>query len=128
LFGDLLRVQLILKGVITEEDWKELRNEINFVFNTDNYFWDLKEAEIRAERLKALSMVEPYIGKYFSTDYIKKNVLRQTEEEINTMSKEMEKDLAIMRQQQMQQMQQEQMAQMAQMDQTNPEQQQGQPQ
>jgi hypothetical protein len=110
LFGDLLRVQLILKGIITEEDWKELKNELNFVFNTDNYFWDLKEAEIRAERLKALSFVEPYIGKYFSTEYVRKVVLKQTEEEIKSIDKEMEVDKARMQQEQMQQMMMQQQA------------------
>ncbi len=110
LFGDLLRVQLILKGIITEEDWKELKNELNFVFNTDNYFWDLKEAEIRSERLKALSFVEPYIGKYFSTEYVRKVVLKQTEEEIKSIDKEMEVDKARMQQEQMQQMMMQQQA------------------
>jgi hypothetical protein len=122
LFGDFLRVQLILKGIITEDDWKELRNELTFVFNTDNYFWDLKEAEIRLERIKALGAVEPYIGKYFSTEYIKKNVLRQTEEEINQMEKEMQVDVAKMQQEQMQQMMMQQQAQQMQAGQPGEEQ------
>lgn len=116
LFLDILRVQLILKGVITEEDWKELRTEINVKFNTDNYFWDLKEAEILSERLKAISIVEPYIGKYFSTNYIRKNILKNTDDEIQLIDREMQADKARMQQEQMQQM----MMQQAQMQQQAP--------
>lgn len=101
LFLDTLRVQLLLKGVMTDDDWRELKGEIKFVFNTDNYFWDIKEAEILAERLKMLSFVDPYIGKYFSTQYVRKNVLRQTEEDMKSMDKEMEVDRARMQQEQM---------------------------
>lgn len=92
MFLDFLRVQLILKGVMTEEDWHELKTEIKFVFNTDNYFWDLKESEILAERMKMLSFVDPYVGKYFSSEYVRRNVLKQTEEEIKAMDKQMEID------------------------------------
>jgi hypothetical protein len=106
LFSDTLRVQLLLKGVMTDADWHELKSDINFVFNTDNYFWDLKETEILAERLKMVQFVDQYVGKYFSTNYIRKNILRQTEEEIRVMNKDMEADR--------QRMQMEQMALMAQ--------------
>lgn len=106
LFMDLMRVQLLLKGVVTDEDWRHLKSDIKIIFNTDNYFWDLKEAEILAERLKMLSFVDPYVGKYFSSQFIRKNVLRQTEEDMRMMDKEMEVDR--------QRMQQEQMAAMAQ--------------
>ena len=105
LFLDLMRVQMILKGIMTEDDWNELKPYIKFVFNTDNYFWDLKESEILAERLKMLSYVEPYIGRYFSTDYVRSKVLRQTEEEMKAMDKTMEVDR--------QRIQQEQQAQLA---------------
>lgn len=101
LFLDTLRVQLLLKGIMTDDDWRQLRTEIKIVFNTDNYFWDLKESEILAERLKMLSFVDPYIGKYFSTEYVRKHILRQTEEDINEMNKEMEVDRERMRQEQM---------------------------
>ena len=106
LFLDFLRVQLLLKGVMTEDDWQGLKQDIKVVYNTDNYFWDLKESEILAERIKMLSIVEPYVGKYFSTEFIKKRILRQTEEEALQIEKEMQKDI--------QRIQQEQMAQMAQ--------------
>jgi polyhydroxyalkanoate synthesis regulator phasin len=92
LFMDTLRVQLLLKGVMTDDDWRELKTDIKFVFNTDNYFWDLKEAEILAERLKMLSYVEPYIGKYFSTDYVKTQILRYLPEELKELEKQMATD------------------------------------
>lgn len=113
LFSDMLRVQLLLKGIMTDDDWRELKGDVRYVFNTDNYFWDLKEAEILAERLKMLSFVDPYIGKYFSTDYVRKNILRQGEEERRVMDKEMEVDRARMQQEQLAMMAQQQ-AQMAQ--------------
>ena len=90
---------------MTEDDWNELKPFIKFVYNTDNYVWDLKESEILSERLKMLSYVEPYIGRYFSTDYVRSKILRQTEEEMKIMDKSMEVDR--------QRIQQEQMAQMA---------------
>lgn len=100
LFMDTLRVQLLLKGVMTDDDWKELKTDIKVVFNTDNYFWDLKEAEILAERLKMLSYVEPYIGKYFSTDYVKSQILRYLPEELKELEKQMAADRQRMAQEQ----------------------------
>jgi hypothetical protein len=111
LFLDLLRVQLLLKGVVTEDDWQQLKTELRFVYNTDNYFWDLKEAEILAERMKMLSMVQPYIGQYFSTEYIRRNVLRQTEEEMRELDKEMVTDKQRIQAEQMAAMAQQQAAQ-----------------
>lgn len=101
LFLDFLRVQLLLKGVMTEEDWSQLKQDIKFVYNTDNYFWDLKEAEILSERIKMLSITEPYVGKYFSTEYIRTKILKQTENEIKILDKQMEIDRERMRREQM---------------------------
>lgn len=101
LFLDFLRVQLLLKGVMTEDDWKELRPEIKIVFNTDNYFWNLKESEILAERLKMVQFVDAYVGRYFSTEYIRRKILQQTEEEMRQMDKEMEVDRQRMQAEQM---------------------------
>ena len=120
LFLDLIRVQLLLKGVVTDDDWREIRGDIKFVYNTDNYFWDLKEAEIMAERLKMLQFIDPYIGKYFSSNYVRKNILRQTEEDFRVMDKEMEVDRARMQQEQMALMAQQQ-AQMVQQQQQQAE-------
>jgi hypothetical protein len=101
MFLDFLRVQLLLRGVITEEDWSVLKQQIKFVYNTDNYFWDLKEAEILAERIKMLSIVEPYAGKYFSTDYIRTKILKQTEEEIKEINRQMDIDKEKLQKEQM---------------------------
>ena len=113
-FTDFLRVQLLLKGIITEDDWRELHNNLKIVYNTDNYFWDLKEAEILSERIKLLAAVEPLIGRYFSTEYIKRNVLKQSEEQIQLLEKEMQIDKQRMQQEQMQQMMLQQQQQMMQ--------------
>lgn len=104
LFYDFMRVQLLLRGVITEEDWHALKPNIKIIFNTDNYFWDLKEAEILAERIKMLSIVEPYVGKYYSSEFIRRKILKQTDEEIQLIDQQMKVDLEKMRQEQMQQM------------------------
>jgi hypothetical protein len=92
MFSDFLRVQLILKGVVTENDYNELKKDIRFVFNSDNYFWDLKESEILGERMKTLSFIEPYVGKYFSVDYVRSKILKQTEEEIKVIDNQMAAD------------------------------------
>ena len=108
MFLDFLRVQLLLKGVMTEDDWTNLKQQIKLVYNTDNYFWDLKEAEILAERIKLLSIAEPYVGKYFSTEYLRTKVLHQTDEEMKYMDKQMELDKQKMQQEQMMMMAQQQ--------------------
>ena len=93
---------------------KFLNQYIKFVYNTDNYFLDLKEAEILAERIKMLSIAEPYVGKYFSTEYIRTKILRQTENEMKELDKQMEVDRQRKQQEQMMMMAQQQaMAQQA---------------
>jgi hypothetical protein len=82
LFVDLLRTQLILKNIITPEDWESMCEHIQFDFLYDNHFAELKESELLTERLNMVSMAEPYVGRYFSQDYLRRNVLRQTDEEI----------------------------------------------
>jgi len=114
LFYDALRVQLLLRGIVTDDDWHQLKQKIKFVYNTDNYFWDLKESEILAERIKMLSIIEPYVGKYFSSEFIRRKILKQTEEDIQTIDQQMKVDIEKMRQEQMQQLMMQQQAQMAQ--------------
>jgi hypothetical protein len=101
----LLRIQLILKGIITENDWEDISYNLNFIFNKDSYFTDLKDAEILSARMELATQMEPMIGKYYSSLYIKKNILKQTEEEIEQMNKEMAVDIARIREEQMAQMQ-----------------------
>ena len=82
LFMDMLRTQLILKNIVTPEDWKILSDHIQFDFVYDNHFAELKEAELIQNRLNVLSAAEPYVGKYFSVEYIRRNILKQTDTEI----------------------------------------------
>jgi hypothetical protein len=92
IFLHTLRVELLLTGTLTEEDWNSVKYYFQFEFNTDNYFWDLKEAEILSERLKMVSIAESYVGKYISSNYIKKHVLHLTDEQIKFMDMEIQED------------------------------------
>jgi hypothetical protein len=82
MFSDMLKTQLILKNIITPEDWQEMDEHIQYDFLYDNHFAELKDAELLNERLSMVQIAEPYIGKYFSKDYIRRKVLRQTDIEI----------------------------------------------
>jgi hypothetical protein len=93
LFVDLLRTQLILKNIVTPEDWKRMVEHIQFDFLYDNHFAELKEAELLSERLNMVSLAEPYVGKYFSRDYLRRTVLKQTDEEIYEQDKIIEKEI-----------------------------------
>jgi len=82
MFNDMLRTQLLLKNVVTPEDWEIMEDHIQYDFLYDNHFSELKEAELLQNRLSLLTTVEPYIGKYYSTEYVRKRILRQTDSEI----------------------------------------------
>jgi hypothetical protein len=82
MFSDMLRTQLILKNIITPEDWSKMDEHIQYDFLYDNHFAELKDAELLNERLNMVQVAEPYVGKYFSQDYIRRKVLRQTDVEI----------------------------------------------
>ena len=82
MFNDMLRTQLILKNIITPEDWEIMEEHIQYDFLYDNHFAELKEAELLNERLTMVQTAEPYVGKYFSQDYLRRKVLRQTDQEI----------------------------------------------
>ena len=92
LFSDLLEIQLALKGVITRGEWKEMKQDIFYDFQEDNHFTELKEMEIMQGRLQILGDVDSFVGKYFSEDWIRKNVLRMTEEEIKDEQKQIDKE------------------------------------
>ena len=82
LFNDMLRTQLLLKNIVTPEDWELMSEHIQYDFLYDNHFAELKESELLNERLTMVAAAEPYVGKYFSQDYVRRKVLRQTDEEI----------------------------------------------
>ena len=82
MFNDMLKTQLILKNIITPEDWEVMSEHIQYDFLYDNHFSELKEAELLNERLTLAQTAEPYIGKYYSQDYVRRKILRQTDIEI----------------------------------------------
>ena len=82
LFIDLLKTQLVLKGIVTEEEWNEMKQEINIDYQQDTHFSELKESELLRERLGTIREIDEYVGKYFSQEWIRKNVLRQTDDDI----------------------------------------------
>ena len=94
IFLDLLKTQLILKNIVTPSDWNKMAEHIQFDYLYDNHFAELKETELMNERLNLMTQIEPYIGTYYSRDYVKRKVLRQTEEEMIEMEKEMEEENA----------------------------------
>lgn len=104
LFDDLLRVQLILKNVCTEEEWKEFKEDIWYDYKKDNNFDELKDAELLSMRLDVLTKVDPYVGKYYSIEWIRKNILQQTDEDMEEINAQMEQENAVMAQAQQQQM------------------------
>ena len=90
IFHDILRTQLILTGVIAEEEWDAMKEHIAYDFLQDGHFAELRDAEILRERIEMLGTLEPYVGNFFSKRWVQKNVLRQTDEEIETMTKEID--------------------------------------
>ena len=82
MFNDMLKTQLILKNIITPEDWEMMSEHIQYDFLYDNHFSELKDSELMNERLAMVQTAEPYVGKYFSQDYVRRKILRQTDEEI----------------------------------------------
>jgi len=93
MFNDMLRTQLILKNICTPEDWETMRDHIQYDFLYDNQFAELKEAELTQNRLGILATMEPYIGKYYSTEYVRKRVLRQTDQEIIEIDTQIEDEI-----------------------------------
>ena len=94
LFNDLLRTQLLLKNIVTPEDWDIMSEHIQYDFLYDNHFAELKDSELLNERLTMVAAAEPYVGKYFSQDYLRRKILRQTDEEILEQDKIMKKEIA----------------------------------
>ena len=94
LFNDMLRTQLLLKNIITPEDWETMSEHIQYDFLYDNHFAELKETELFNERMAAATSAEPYVGRYYSQDYVRRKLLRQTDEEIIEQDKLMKKEIA----------------------------------
>ena len=94
MFNDMLRTQLILKNIIAPEDWEQLNDHIQYDFVYDNQFAELKESELMNERLGTLATIEPYIGKYYSNEWVRRKVLRQSDAEMEELDKQIEKEIA----------------------------------
>jgi len=92
LFTDALRVQLIAKNIMRPEDWELIKQDIRYNYVIDNHYAELKDNEVLMGRLNALQLIEPYLGKFYSMDWVKKNVLMQTEDEIEEMQSQMDQD------------------------------------
>ena len=94
MFSDMLKTQLILKNIVTPEDWDMMEEHIQYDFLYDNHFAELKEAELLTERLNLVATAEPYVGKYYSQDYVRRQILRQTDQEIIDQDVLIEKEIS----------------------------------
>lgn len=104
LFDDLLRIQLVLKKVCTEEEWNEIKEDIWYDYKKDNNFDEIKDAELLNIRLDTLIKVDPFVGKYYSVEWIRKNILHQTDDDIEEINVQMDQEAKIMAVQQQQAM------------------------
>ena len=93
LFTDLLKTQLILKGIVSIEEWEDMKDHIQYDYIADNYFTELKEIEIMNERMNMVNTMDPFVGKYFSIEYIRRQVIKQTDREIIDIDKQIEKEM-----------------------------------
>ena len=93
MFNDMLKTQLILKNIVTPEDWEQMEDHIQYDFLYDNQFAELKETEMIQGRLGNLAQIEPYIGKYYSTEFVRKRILRQTDQEIEEIDMQIEDEI-----------------------------------
>ncbi len=94
IFGQALRVQCVLKGICTADEFDEFKENIYYDFIKDNNFAELKEAELVRERLSLLGSVDPYVGRYYSMEWIQRNVLRLSDDDIKLMQKQIDKEKA----------------------------------
>ena len=94
MFDDMLKTQLILKNIITPEDWEIMSEHIQYDFLYDNHFSELKETELFNERITVAAAAEPYVGRYYSQDYVRRRILRQTDMEILEQDELMKKEIA----------------------------------
>jgi len=93
LFNDIMRTQLVLKGIIAEEDWSTISQSINYDFLQDGHFAELKQTEMLRERLALANEMRDYVGKYFSVEYVRKQVLKQNQRDIEDINKQIKKEI-----------------------------------
>ena len=92
IFDEALSVQLTLKGICTREEWEEFKEDIYYDFQKDNNFVELRDAELLRERVNLLTLVDPFVGRYYSADWVKRHILQLTKEQIEEMDKEIKKE------------------------------------
>ena len=92
-FNDILRTQLVLKAVITDEDWHIVRDHLQYDFLQDGHFAELKDSELLLERIRLADSVREYVGKYFSVEYVRKKILRQNDREIEDINNQIRKEV-----------------------------------
>jgi hypothetical protein len=92
IFDNALGIQLALKGVCTKEEWQDFKEHIYYAYKKDNNFTELRDAELLRERVNLLATVDPFLGRYYSDRWVKKNILQMTDEQIDMMKKEMEEE------------------------------------
>ena len=83
----------MLKGVITLEEWEEMKEHVQFDYIADNYFSEMKEIEIHNERMNQVAAMDPFVGKYFSVEYMRRQVLKQTDKEIQEIDKQIDSEM-----------------------------------
>ena len=93
LFNDILKTQLILKAVISEEDWHTLRDHIQYNFLQDGHFAELKESEMLLERIRVANEVRDYVGKYYSVEYVRKHILKQTDRDMEDIDNQIKQEI-----------------------------------
>jgi hypothetical protein len=92
LFDNALEIQLTLKGVCTREEWKQFKEQIYYDFKKDNNYIEMRDAEVMRERINLAISIDPFVGKYYSQNWVKKNVLRMSDDDINMMQKDINKE------------------------------------
>ena len=93
LFNDILKTQLILKGVISLDEWDEFKEHIQYNFIADNYFSEMKEKEVMNERMALIAQMDPFVGKYFSVEYMRRYILKQTDAEFGEIDEQMQAEI-----------------------------------
>ena len=90
LFNNILKTQLILKGVVAEEDWLSIKDNLSYMYMKDGHYAEMRDMDLLRDRLEVLNTIEPFIGQYFSKKYVQKQVFRMSDDEIESMQKEMD--------------------------------------
>ena len=95
LFTDILKTQLLLKGIIAPDDWPMMQEHIQYDFLQDGHFAELKDAELLENRIQSLESIQSYVGTFFSKEYVLKKVLRMNDAEIDEMRKQIQREVDI---------------------------------